>query len=185
LEDGWSYRLNTLAGTVYCTKLLGKGLLFPNPNDPEVTALSRTGNPRELLYGPLVFGGVLCYVGHRAFVERDLTTYLMSSLGFGDGLAPIAAKMLGSWGKYRSVVDGEAKSVAGSVGMFFGTILGFLVLSRVLGAPETVESGRLVGVALAATAAEAVSGTHDNLLIVLVVLTLLPGVDQSGDAMTS
>jgi hypothetical protein len=171
-RDGWSYRLYTVAGTLYTARILAQGLLFPNPNDPEVKAMTRTGNPRELLVGPLVFGLALCYVGHRAF-RREEATYLMAALGFGDGLAPLAAALLGGRGRYRSFVDGEVKSAAGSLGMFLGTLLGYSVLSSVLGAPETVDLGRLVGVAVAATFAEAVSGKYDNLAIVFAVFLCL------------
>jgi dolichol kinase len=168
-QDGWSYRLNTLAGTLYSAQILAQGLLFPNVSDPEVKAMSRTGNPRELLVGPLVFGLALCYVGHRAF-RREMATYLMSALGFGDGLAPLAAGLLGGRGQYRSFLGGDFKSLSGSLGMFLGTLLGYHVLSGVLGAPETVDPGRLVGMTAAATLAEAVSGMYDNLAIVLAVL---------------
>jgi hypothetical protein len=54
--------------------------------------------------------------------------------------------------------------------MFCGTITGAVILTNILGAPQTLELERVVGVALIATIAEAISGMFDNFAIVASVI---------------
>jgi len=67
------------------------------------------------------------------------------------------------YGYYR--VGGGIKTLSGSVGMFVGTMFGTLIFRFVVGAPETIDIGQWVGVALTATIAEALTGKWDNITI--------------------
>jgi len=60
--DVWSYRFNAMTGIVYGCQLLVEGYFFPNPDDPNLKVMTRTGNPLELCLGPLFFcyGSCLC-----------------------------------------------------------------------------------------------------------------------------
>jgi len=168
---GYSWTLNTLPIALYVGQLVYKGFLRPNPNDPDVAAMTRTGNPVELCQGPLVFCLVLLYLGFWDFPgnKSPYTAYLMGALGFGDGIAPLAGTALKSKA-YRSWWDGEPKTTAGSIGMFAGTLVGVYVLKRALHVEDYDDDSwfrwpKVVGAAVVATAAEGLGGMWDNVSI--------------------
>ncbi len=66
-----------------------------DPNDEDVRSMSRSSNPRELLFGPLQFTFFMIWVGINFFMTVE-GAILVAALGIGDGLAPIIGE---SWGE--------------------------------------------------------------------------------------
>jgi len=163
----WTWLLNLAVPVLYALQLLVKGLLVADPNDEDVRTMTHTGRPIELCQGPLFFAMVLIYSSVFHF-KQSTGTYLMAAMGFGDGVAPVVGVYF-PYGYYRSPPmgfgDGSFKTLSGSAGVFVGTLVGIWVLRSVLGAPEMLYAVQVIGVALTATVAEAVSGKWDNLVI--------------------
>jgi phytol kinase len=108
--------------------LIGTGLI---KDESSVKAMSRTGDRREILRGPLYYGII--------FVVLTLVFWKTSPIGIvglmlmcgGDGLADIFGR---NWGKIK-IPWNKGKSLIGSVGMFFGGwILSILVVWIFIGA---------------------------------------------------
>ena len=149
---------------------VGLGVL----KDPAaVQAMTRHGDPREILRGPLYYGIV--------FVAATLIFWRNSPAGVvalmllcgGDGLADIVGRR---WGRARLPFN-PSKSWAGSLGMFAGGFvfaLVFLLLFNALGdfnPPLALVPTALATalIALVATVVEALPlGEFDNLTIALV-----------------
>ena len=167
----WLAALVPLAITAQFT-LVGLGWL---QDDAAVRAITRTGNRREMLRGPLLYG--------LAFVVCTVVFWRHSPLGIlalmllcgGDGLADIAGRR---WGTTRLPFNAR-KSWAGSAAMFagsfiFGSIfvllfaaLGNYVLANTL--PHSLLA--LAAVALAATLVEALPLPDlDNLTVTAVAV---------------
>ncbi len=154
--------------------LVGLGVL----RDPAaVQAMTRTGNPREILRGPLIYGLV--------FVACTLLFWRTSPIGLialmllcgGDGLADIVGRRLGR----RRLPFNPGKSWAGSLAMLAGGFvlaLGFVVLFARLG-QYTVPlsfpgaSVKVAAIAFAAAVVEALPlGDYDNLSLTAVAVAL-------------
>jgi phytol kinase len=109
--------------------LVGLGVI----KDPAaVQAMSRTGDRREILKGPLYYGLI--------FVACTIAFWRHSPVGIlalmimcgGDGLAEIVGRRYGT----RPIYAGSRKTRAGSIAMFLGGFVfgfGFLWLFNVLG----------------------------------------------------
>ena len=138
-----------------------------------VQAMTRHGDPREILHGPVYYG--LVFVAATLIFWRNTpagVVALMLLCG-GDGFADIVGRRLGQ----TRLPFNPNKSWAGSLGMFLGGLvlaLVFLWLFNTLGdfnpplalGPSAV---KLVLIALVATAVEALPlGDIDNLTITLV-----------------
>ena len=154
----WTWRLNVFVPALYGVRLIVKGLLVADPNDVDVKTMSRTGRPIELCQGPLLFILVVIYTGLYQF-KTDVGVYMMAAVGFGDGIAPLVGTYF-PWGYYK--IGGGIKTLSGSAGVFFGTVIGIFILRAGVGAPATLYADRVLGVALVATLAEAVTGKWDN-----------------------
>ena len=149
--------------------LVGTGRL----KDPAaVAAMTRHGDPREILRGPMFYGIV--------FVVATLAYWRTSPIGItalmllcgGDGLADIVGRRLGR----RPLPINGGKTWAGSLAMFLGGFLFALVFvllfervgMYVSGLSAAQLGGRLAMVALAATLVEALPLEDvDNLTITL------------------
>jgi len=86
-----------------------------------VSAISRSGNPTELLRGPLYYTIVLTMVTLFLWRESLISVAIVSIMCGGDGLADILGRSLG---KDLPLPWNPQKSWPGTIAMFFG---GFLV----------------------------------------------------------
>jgi phytol kinase len=154
--------------------LVGLGVLA----DPAaVAAMTRTGDRREILRGPLLYGVM--------FVACTLVFWRLSPVGIvalmvlcgGDGLADIVGRRLGR----RKLPRGSRKSWAGSAAMFLGGLafaLAFVALFSRLGQFQPpLDLARAIAaitvIALGTTVVEALSnGPYDNLTITLTAVVL-------------
>ncbi len=93
--------------------LIGLGII---KKDDFVAAMSRSGDPRELLRGPLLYGVVFVATTVAFWRESPVGVVLLMLLCGGDGLADVVGRRLG-----RAKLPGQRdKSWAGSLGFFFG-----------------------------------------------------------------
>jgi phytol kinase len=153
---------------------VGLGLV----RDPAaVQAMTRTGNAREILRGPLIYG--LVFVGCTLLFWRTSPVGIVALMLLcgGDGLADIIGRRLGR----RKLPINPAKSWAGSLAMFLGGLILALALAglfNVLGlfAPPLVfpaAAGSIALIALVAAIVEALPlGDYDNLTLTALAVVL-------------
>mmetsp|Transcript_28156 Transcript_28156/g.82968 ORF Transcript_28156/g.82968 Transcript_28156/m.82968 type:complete len:245 (-) Transcript_28156:1513-2247(-) len=161
-SDGWSWRLNVLVPAVLSVQLFVKGAILRNPNDEDVRSMSRTGDPKELLYGPLQFTLVMNTVGTILFME-PVSCLIMGAVGVGDGVAPIIGAKCGKH-RYRHGVGGT-KSIEGSLAMLAGTIGGYYFYSWALDTPVLSVPFVVLGAVVAAAVEGLSPPDADNVLI--------------------
>ncbi len=169
--EHWSYVLNIAVAFMWTVLFLVKGFTA-KPDDPAVKTMTRTGDPKELLKGPLFFTLVMNTLGIFFFMQYA-AVITMAILGWGDGLAPVFGKY---YGKHKYRLLGNEKSIEGSLGMFIFSIIGALILTfivRPFGMPSDVVSLliNIVLISVIATIVEALSPAYvDNLLIPFVTM---------------
>ncbi len=160
----WSKYLNVTIFVVWIALLIYKGL-FANPEDEAVKTMTRTGDRRELLKGPLYFVIVATICG-TLFYKSFPGIVAMATLGWGDGVAPIVGSKYGRL-KYKIFSD---KSFEGSLSMFifaFAASLFFVWLVL----PSFVNISRILLLAFVATLVEGCSPKEvDNILIPVAVI---------------
>jgi phytol kinase len=152
--------------------LVGSGIL---KDESAVKAMSRTGDRKEILRGPLYYG--------IAFVVLTILFWTHSPTGMvalmlmcgGDGLADIFGRRLGS----RKLPWSRTKSVAGTLSMFAGGFVfsGFVLLVFVAAGyfpgPGTRYLAPLMVIALAGTLVESLPFKDiDNLTVTLTAVIL-------------
>ena len=93
--------------------LVGLGIM---KDEAAVKAMSRTGNPREILRGPLYYGIVFVIATVVYWTDSPIGMVALMLMCGGDGLADILGRR---WGK-SSLPWAKDKSWIGSLGMFAG-----------------------------------------------------------------
>lgn len=154
--------------------LVGVGFL----NDPAaVQAMTRHGDRREILRGPLYYGIVFVLATLIFWRQSPAGVLALMLLCGGDGLADIVGRRLG----HRKLPINPAKSWAGSAAMFLGGFtfaLAFLALFNHFGYFQPplsmpAASAKVALIALVATLVEALPlGELDNLSIAATGATL-------------
>ena len=153
--------------------LIGLGIV---KKDDFVAAMSRSGNPRELLRGPLMYGIVFVAVTLVFWTGSPVGVILLMLLCGGDGLADVVGRRYG-----RAKLPGQHdKSWAGSAGFFVGGLvfsLIFLAYFDAVGFLQldlTAALVPLVITTLAATVVEAYTPADlDNLTVPAAALAVL------------
>ncbi len=166
-EARWLAALVPFAITVQFA-FIGLGLL---KDEASVKAMSRTGDPREILRGPLFYGLV--------FVILTLVFWKDSPVGFialmmlcgGDGLADVVGRKYPlaplPWNKQKSIGGSLAVFAGGLV--LSGFVLAIFLLNGVYAKPFAAYLPGLVWVALCGTLVESLPLKEvDNLTISLV-----------------
>jgi phytol kinase len=150
--------------------LIGLGLL---KDEDAVRAMSRSGDRRELLLGPLQYGVIFVLMTLLFWVDSPVGIVALMVLCGGDGLADVIGRR---WGRSKLPWN-PRKSWAGSAAMFlagFGFALAYLALFARLGVFDLGVAAALLPLALiclAATVVEAVSGQDmDNITITVTAL---------------
>ncbi|MER2598808.1 MAG: phosphatidate cytidylyltransferase [Caldilineales bacterium] len=150
--------------------LIGLGVM---QDEGAVQAMSRSGDRRELLAGPLQYGVVFVVATLLFWLNSPIGIVILMILCGGDGLADIIGRRFGA----AKLPWNPRKSWAGSAAMFlggFGFALAYLVLFSRLGVFDLSIAGSLLPLAvicLAATVVEAVSGQDmDNLTVTFTAL---------------
>ncbi|RJP59558.1 MAG: phosphatidate cytidylyltransferase [Ignavibacteriales bacterium] len=162
-DSHWSRYLNIAPAFIWTVLLLLKGFTASS-DDEAVKTMTRTGDRRELLKGPLYFTLVMCLMG-TVFYKTPLALTAMGILGWGDGLAPVFGKR---FGKHKYYILSE-KSIEGSLAFLIFGFFGALIFNLFF--YESIDIGFILGLAILATFIEAVSPKDfDNLLIPLSII---------------
>ncbi|MBW8010537.1 MAG: phosphatidate cytidylyltransferase [Chloroflexi bacterium] len=85
-------------------------------DEAAVQAMSRSGNPREILRGPMFYGIVFVLATTIFWLDSPIGIVALMLMCGGDGLADILGRR---WGKVK-LPWAEDKSWVGSIGMFAG-----------------------------------------------------------------
>jgi phytol kinase len=102
--------------------LIGMGVI---KDDASVKAMSRSGDRREILRGPLYYGIIFVIVTVIYWKSSPIGIIALMLMCGGDGLADIFGR---KWGSVR-IPWNKGKSIAGSTGMFVGGwILSILIM---------------------------------------------------------
>ena len=140
-----------------------------------VDAMSRSGNRREILKGPLLYGIVFVVLTLAFWKTSEIGVVALMMLCGGDGLADVIGTRVKSaklrWSKY--------KTVAGTLGVFFGgLVFSAIVLyvfhaNGVFNGPMSGHLWRLAVIAFAAAMVESLPVKDiDNLTVPLTVVML-------------
>ncbi len=152
--------------------LIGLGVI---KDEASVKAMSRSGDRREILRGPLFYGIVFVVLTLVYWKDSPIgMTALMLMCG-GDGLADILGRGL----KSPKLPWNKEKSWAGSLGMFLGGwvlaafILGVFTLAGILHAPFADALAPITFIALAGTLVESLPLKDvDNITVTLAAVAL-------------
>ena len=93
--------------------LVGLGIM---KDEAAVQAMSRSGNPREILRGPLYYGILFVLLTILFWTDNPIGIIALMILSGGDGLADILGRRFGK----RKLSWNQNKSWFGSLGMFIG-----------------------------------------------------------------
>ncbi|MDH3943232.1 MAG: phosphatidate cytidylyltransferase [Anaerolineae bacterium] len=114
--------------------LVGFGVI---KDEAAVQAMTRTGDPREILRGPLYYGLVFVVITRVFWLDSPVGIIALMLMCGGDGLADIVGRR---WGKFKLPWAPE-KSLWGSIGMLVGgwvfalVIVGIFVSAGVFEGP--------------------------------------------------
>lgn len=161
----WSKYFNIAPALIWSILLLQKGF-FAKPEDEAVKTMTRAGDRRELLKGPLYFTLVMNLMG-TLFYNTTLSVTAMSYLGWGDGIAPIFGK---KFGKHKFKFLSE-KSIEGSFAFLIFGFLSSLLFNYILFGNIRLTENIIVGIA--ATIAEAFSPKDSDNLVVPAIIAIL------------
>eukprot|EP00669_Euglena_mutabilis_P000101 TRINITY_DN1011_c0_g1_i1.p1 TRINITY_DN1011_c0_g1~~TRINITY_DN1011_c0_g1_i1.p1 ORF type:complete len:264 (+),score=89.34 TRINITY_DN1011_c0_g1_i1:86-793(+) len=161
----WTWVLNIAVPVVFTGKLLVLGC-FGTADNPEVRTMSRTGDPSDLLHGPLYFTVLMCILGTWGFMTPQ-AVLVMGPLGWGDGLASIVGVKVG---RHRFSLTGPTKSLEGCAAMLLFSVLGTALFALAIPDPS-LTLPRILAVSALCTAVEALSPREiDNILIPIAAL---------------
>lgn len=152
--------------------LVGVGAI---KDDAAVQAMSRTGNPREILRGPLYYGIVFVLLTIIFWLDSPTGIVALMLMCGGDGLADIVGRR---WGT-RKLPWSPEKSLVGSFGMFAGgwllatAVMVIFVEQNVFPAPLSTYLPAITWIALAAAIVESFPRRDiDNITITLTAIVL-------------
>jgi len=152
--------------------LVGLGVM---KDEASVKAMSRTGDRREILRGPLFYGIVFVVMTLVYWKDAPIGMVALMLMCGGDGLADILGRGL----KSPKLPWNKDKSWAGSLGMFIGGwalaafILGMFVLAGIFVGPFTGYLVPITLIALAGTLVESLPLKDvDNITVTLAAVAL-------------
>jgi phytol kinase len=154
--------------------LVGLGVM---KDEAAVKAMTRTGNPREILHGPLYYGIVFVVCTILFWKHSPVGLLALMLMCGGDGLADVVGRR---WGRAKLPFSAE-KSWAGSAAMFVGGFafgFGSLALFNALGNFQpplnvAVAAGASGAIAFVAALVEALPFRDvDNLTVTVVAVAL-------------
>jgi phytol kinase len=152
--------------------LVGFGIL---KDEAAVKAMSRTGNPREILRGPLFYGIVFVVLTIVYWLDSPIGIIALMLMCGGDGLADILGRRFGK----KKLPWAKEKSWIGSFGMFLGGwifalgIVGIFIAQQIFPGPMSNYLLPLTLIALIGTLVESLPLKDvDNITVTLVAVVL-------------
>ena len=144
-------------------------------DEAAVKAMSRTGNPREILRGPLFYGIVFVILTIVYWLDSPIGIIALMLMCGGDGLADILGRRFG----IKKLPWAKEKSWIGSFGMFLGGwlfalgIVGIFVTQQVFPGPMSSYLLPLTLIALIGTLVESLPLRDvDNITVTLAAVVL-------------
>ena len=157
-QSHWTKYLNISPALLWTFLLFIKGFTA-KPDDQAVKTMTRTGDRKELLRGPLYFTLVMNVMGTVFFYSVG-AIISMGFLSWGDGLAPVIGQ---KYGRHKYKILSE-KSVEGSIAFLIFGILGCIIFSIIL--LGTININFILIASIIATLVEASSPSNwDNILV--------------------
>lgn len=154
--------------------LVGTGVI---KDEAAVESMSRSGDRREILRGPLYYGIVFVLLTVLYWYETPTGIAALMLMSGGDGLADIFGRR---FGRVRLPWN-QGKSVVGSLGMFLGGwifiagVLAVYILLKLMPPPLTTYLPGITLVTLAGTLVESLPLKDiDNLTVPLATVILAP-----------
>jgi phytol kinase len=153
--------------------LVGTGVIH---DEAAVQAMSRTGDRREILRGPLYYGILFVILTIVYWKDSPIGMVALMLMCGGDGLADILGRRYGT----KKLPWNSSKSLAGSAGMFIGgwvlsaVILALYISTGFFSGPFTIYLVPLTLIALAGTLVESLP-FHDIDNITVTVTAVLLG----------
>ena len=152
--------------------LVGLGII---KDDAAVQAMSRTGDPREILRGPLFYGIIFVVLTLVYWKDSPIGMVALMLMCGGDGMADVIGRRFGQ----KKLPWAKDKSWMGSLAMFFGGwvlaigILWVYVASGVFPGPMGIYISTLTLIALAGTLVESLPiKDFDNITITITAVIL-------------
>jgi phytol kinase len=152
--------------------LVGTGLIR---DESAVQAMSRSGDRREILRGPLYYGILFVVLTIIYWKDSPIGMIALMLMCGGDGLADIFGRRFGT----KKIPWNSNKSLAGSAGMFIGgwilsvAILALYVGTEIFAGPLTIYLAPLTVIALAGTLVESLPFHDiDNITVTLTAVLL-------------
>jgi phytol kinase len=133
--------------------LIGLGIV---KDEASVKAMSRSGDPREILRGPLYYGIMFVLMTVIFWKDSPVGIVALMMMCGGDGIADLVGRRF----KSPKLFHSPAKSVAGSLGVFFGGwvlsafVLAMYLLAGVFDGPVSAYLLPLTVIAAVATVIE-------------------------------
>lgn len=161
----WSKYFNILPAFIWTILLIQKGF-FAKENDQAVKTMTRNGDRKELIKGPLYFTLVMNIMG-TVFYGKTEAIIAMGFLTWGDGLAPVIGTRFGKHPfKILSI-----KTLEGSFTFLLAGLFGSILFLQIFGMQINFQFLIICGIAL--TIVEAASPKDlDNLFIPIVAIVL-------------
>lgn len=176
--EGWARYAAALVPLAITAQFVAVGLGLMK-DEAAVKAMTRHGDPKEILRGPLYYGIVFVVCTILFWRHSPVGIVALMVMCGGDGLADVVGRRFGS----AKLPFSPDKSYAGSLGMFLGSFLfgiGMLALFNAFGnfqPPIEVGYGTLVVaiISLVATAVESLP-FHDIDNITITLASIIVGV---------
>ena len=152
--------------------LVGTGIIR---DEAAVQAMSRTGNRREILQGPLYYGIIFILITIFYWYNSLIGMVALMLMCGGDGLADILGRRFGK----RKIPWNSSKSWIGSFGMFIGGwifasgILAAFISANIFPGPWSSYLPAITLIAIAGTAIESLPIENlDNITVTLTAVLL-------------
>jgi phytol kinase len=152
--------------------LIGLGIV---KDEASVKAMSRTGDPKEILRGPLYYGIMFVLLTIIFWKTSPVGMVALLMMCGGDGIADVVGRNI----KSPKLLHSPEKSVAGSLGVFFGGwllsafVLGIYVVVGAFAGPFSKFSIPLTIIAVISTAVESLPQRDVDNVTVTVAAALL------------
>jgi phytol kinase len=135
--------------------------------DKLTTIISRSGDSKEILKGPLIYTLVLSYLTYTYWLNNPIGIIAMTQLSIGDGFADIIGRNFGKTKWPHS----NKKSVEGTLGYFLTSLIGTQILVNNYYNYD-YDFNKIIIISLISSLVETFSEVDDNISIPLSVLFL-------------
>lgn len=128
--------------------------------------ISRSGNSKEILNGPLLYTFILSFVTFYYWTDNPIGLITMSQLSFGDGFADILGR---KYGKTKWIYN-KNKSLEGTLGFFLSSYIGTNLMVNLFSEIENTHNIFLIS--LICSFIETIPFIDDNISIPMTVFLI-------------